>query len=143
MQKVDGSVIEKQVAAFAVGLQHLAASENIVHWLLEHDVTLALAIKPLLPLLAQKDEGLEIVEHAEGSNGGGTHVCSSLGGHAIPPPEAALVTLAKRSFVLVVGSQAPQADHVYTQFTRQQVSCSGAGHALPPFAAGAVELEIF
>ena len=96
-----GSEIESHLAAFNFGSQHVAASENIVQRLLEHDVPLALAIKPLLPLLAQNLFGSDIVEQAAGSKGGGTHVCSSLAGHAIPPPEAGLVTKAERVFLLV------------------------------------------
>ena len=90
------------MAAFNFGLQHVAASENIVQRLLEHDVPLALSIKPLLPLLAQNVFGLDIVEQAAGSKGGGTHVCSSSEtGHAIPPPDAGRVIKAERVFLLV------------------------------------------
>jgi hypothetical protein len=78
----------------------------------------------LLPLLMQKAKGSEIVEHAAGSSGGGTHVCSSSTGHAVPPPEAGLVTAAERIFLLVCWSHADQAFQLYTQSTMQQVSCS-------------------
>ena len=69
---------------------------------MEHDVTLAPAIKSPLPYLAQNVVGSEIVEQAAGSNGGGTHVCSSSAGHAVPPPDAGVVTAAVRVFLLVV-----------------------------------------
>ena len=94
--------MELHLAALIVGLQHVAASSNTTQRLDKHAVTLALSIKPLFPWSAQNVLGLSIVEHAAGSKVGGTHVCSSSAGHAVPPPEAGRVTAAVRVFLLVV-----------------------------------------
>ena len=125
-----------------MGLQHVAASKNMTQRLLEHAVTLALSTNPLLPLLTQNVFGLDIVEHAAGSTVGGTHICSSSEGHATPPPDAVLVTLAERIFWLVVASQLDQAFQVYPQSTMQHVSCSGSGQAWPSFLAASLIIGI-
>ena len=92
-----------------MGLQHVAASSNTTQLPVTHAVTLALSIRPLFPWSTQNVVGSVIVEHAAGSKGGGTHVCSLVEGHATPPPEADFITLAERNLLFVVASQVDQA----------------------------------
>ena len=85
--------MESHVAALVVGLQHVAASSNTTQLPVKHAVTLALSIRPLFPWSTQNVVGSVIVEHAAGFKVGGTHVCSSSEGQAMPPPDADFVTL--------------------------------------------------
>jgi len=126
--------MESHLAAFAMGLQHVAASSKTTQRLVKHAVPLALSIKPFFPWSTQNVVGSAIVEHAAGSTGGGTHVCCSSAGHATPPPDAGDVTPGERVFFRVVWSQADQEFHTYTQSTIQQISCSEppTGQVLPP-----------